>query len=212
MWGQGHIMTPCKTALVLIAVLCAGRGWAQDIDMQALKDAIGERTSNYNELVELLDSADGNTALAAFDAMMASGDKSLQEIALTAGFAASDACLRARALWEVLSRRDNFVVMIESPEGGDAKDNKAATIAGSQLSYQIYSTFPEKQCLSLSNSKSECPAGYQATVSGLKVDLISSKSPGLVGAFVLGTDGVLIGKVATMSDPIISFPAKIELR
>lgn len=93
---------------MLLVGLSCGNVAAQDVDVEALKVKMAERADNYSTLVDILEGVDENAALAAFDVMLESGNKTLAEMAINSALAAADARLRARALWEVLARRDSL--------------------------------------------------------------------------------------------------------
>jgi hypothetical protein len=204
--------------LAASAVLLAGSGAnAQSVDIDALKAKIAERAGNYGALVEILESADGNAALAAFDVMMESGNKTLAEMAISSGLAAADTRLRARALWESLSRRDSLVIEIDTDAVSDNEDALAQLNKwyGSTQNWTLFQKFPETQCINMV-AKDSCNSGYQVSVSGLKVDLLNSYTGGahmgMKGSFVLNPDGVLRGHVGTLEGLKFDYPASITFR
>lgn len=186
---------------------------AQSVDIEALTAAIAERAGNYSQLVELLEGADGTVALAAFDVMLESEDQTLAEIAMTSGLAAADTRLRARALWEALARRDNLVVQIDTEAIADNKDaiEHLNAWTGALTTWPLLQKFPETKCINLS-SKTACYAGYQITVSGLKLDIASGLGQGYKGSFTLENDGVLRGSVMSNQGLPFQYPAFISFR
>ncbi|MCF3972594.1 hypothetical protein [Paracoccus salsus] len=207
-----------RTLAMLLFCLVGAMATAQTVDIEALKARIGDRAGTYGELVEILEGADGNASLAAFDVMMESGDKTLAEIALGSALAAADMRLRSRALWEVLSRRDSIVIEIDTEAIGDNEDAIAHMNAwlGPMQTWPLVQAHPETQCISLVASSGSCDPDRHISVSGLKMDIRNTYTGGphmgLKGAFVLGADGVLHGKIASLEGLPFDYPATITLR
>ncbi|QHQ33864.1 hypothetical protein [Algicella marina] len=184
---------------------------AQDIDLEALTAKIDARAGDYTTLGEILEGTDGQRALAAFDVMMESGNTTLAEIALTRSLAAPDRELRARALWEAISRRDGLVITVDTSEI-DGNETALAVLAewgGPIQTWPFYQKFPETQCINL-YSRNDCYAGYNITISGLKLDIGYEKK--IKGTFTLTEDGVLRGRIAPPAADNLTFPATIDFR
>lgn len=190
---------------------------AQTVDIDALKAEIAERAGNYAELVDILEGADGSAALAAFDVMVESGNKTLAEMAINSGLAAADTRLRARALWETLSRRDSLVIEIDTDAISDNEEALAQLDKwyGATQNWTLFQKFPDTQCINL-NARDTCYSGYHVSVSGLKVDLLNSYTGGshmgMKGSFVLNPDGVLRGHVGPLEGLKFDYPASITFR
>lgn len=195
-------------ATLVFSTLGAG---AQDIDVEALKKKIEQRSGQYSELTAILESESVDTALAAFDVMVETGNKSLTEMALSSALSAVDTRLRARALWEVMSRRRSFVVEIDkealAEQGADA--DAVREWFGEQQSFSVTNVFADTQCLNL-NQRSECNASRNATISGIKLDLVMDNS--ISGSFTLGPDGALHGSISSPTRNSPSYPARITFR
>lgn len=197
----------------LAGLMLGGPASAQSVDIDALKSKIAERAGNYTELIDLLEGADGNVALAAFDVMMESENKTLAEMAMTSGLAAADTRLRARALWEAVVRRDNLIIQVDT---NAIADNEAAmdhldSWTGALHTWPLLTKFPQTQCINLRSSQ-QCYSGYQITVAGLKLDITHGSGAGYKGSFTLADDGVLRGHVMSTSGLQFQFPASITFR
>ena len=208
-------MRPGIFAMLLVGLSC-GNVAAQDVDVEALKVKMAERADNYSTLVDILEGVDENAALAAFDVMLESGNKTLAEMAINSALAAADTRLRARALWEVLARRDSLVLEIDTHAMKQDEEALAQLRKwiGPMQSVPLLEKFPETQCINIRKSDS-CNHDFQVSISGLKVDIRDSNVSGsaLVGSFILSEDGVLHGSVKPLRrDFQDSFPASITLR
>ncbi|MCE8438520.1 hypothetical protein, partial [Rhodovulum sulfidophilum] len=131
---------------VLGAISIATTLSAQEIDIGALMADIETRSGQYEQLIGILQGTDANRALAAFDAMVATGDPTMIEVAVNTGLSATDSRLRARALWEALSRKDAITLIIETSEIGE--DDKAALDDwyGEIQTWPLNQKYPETQC------------------------------------------------------------------
>lgn len=199
--------------LLLVALFLIGSPpvKAQSVDVEALKKKIAERSGQYAELVTVLEDRNPDVALAAFDVMVESGNKSLLEMAISSALSATDTRLRARALWEAVSRRDNLVTEVNTA----AIENREEALAalsdwhGAQQSWPLYERFPDTQCINLWPSPRQCHK-YQVTVSGIKLDM--SYSGKISGSFVLQPNGELVGTIQDPSQPDSVYPARIVFR
>lgn len=201
-------LTSRTVAMLLCTTLAAA---AQDVDIEALKKKIEERSGQYGELNAILENESIDTALAAFDVMVETGNKSLTEMAISSALSAADTRLRARALWEAMSRRRTFVIEVDTDALDEAEDEKRPVREwfGEQQTYEINGVFDETQCLNLAASET-CYTGYNATVSGIKLDVIHGNN--LSGSFELGVDGVLHGTIANPRLHTAAVPAMIVFR
>ncbi|WP_323717931.1 hypothetical protein [Paracoccus aminovorans] len=187
-------------------------GWAQGVDLVALMAQIDKSSGQYEQLIGILQGSDSNRALAAFDAMLRSGDKTLTEVALEAGLSATDSRLRARALWEALSHKSALSIVFD--EGSLDETRKQALIewSGQVVTLPLYAAFADRQCLNLSNSR-ECVPDKSVSVAGLGVDIRFDgyRSYGLNAQFSLDESGTLVGLVTNPSSNA-TFPARIVFR
>ncbi len=182
----------CRSIITALLGVCllAGAAVAQ-VDVTKLKEKIAARQGEYSEIMNLLEAADGTDALAVFDVLVETDNPSLLEMALNHGFTAADVTLRARALWEAMFRRDNLTIEIETD---GLSDDAAAALNdwnGKTQTWDLYNKIAETKCISLRNLGNQCAAGYQLTVSGIKLDIRYTGQ--LSASFVLGEDGVLTG-------------------
>ena len=201
-----------KRILLTAALLfgTAGVAAAQSLDIDALIAGIDKRSTPYEALIDILQGTDGNRSLASFDAMIETGDATMIEVAVNTGISATDSRLRARALWEALSRRDALTIEIEVDELAD--DRKAAVKEwyGAFQTWSLQQKFPDSQCINLS-SKSDCYVGRNLTASGLIVDIVYNAAPGISGQFELNGSGELSGTVMDLSSKS-TYPARITFR
>jgi len=203
-------MRRSAVAFVICVLAVAGSDVrAQRVDIEAIKQQAQGSASEFAELRALLRSPDENLRLAAFDAMVAHGDPSLFELATATALGDASDVVRARALWEILSRRATFTVRFD-PEGtvtdGEPADALDELFRGRE-NYTVAAGFPEWKCLSL-NSSSRCQAAYSLSLSGVVGTLTYGD---LVGQLVLEGDGVLRGTLRH-EDVSVPFPAEIRLR
>ena len=181
---------------------------AQDLDIGALISDIDQRSGQYRQLTEILQGADTARAVAAFDVMLETGDKTMRETAIAAATSATDERLRARALWETLSGKDSFTIRVDT-EG--LEDDARALLdgwIGAVSTWAITARAPETQCLTL-NGNGPCDTRYHLSVSGLKVDMLWSRY--ITGGFTLNPEGLLVGEVMN-ADTKTVYPATIQLR
>ena len=194
--------------LVAILATSAFPAHGQEIDMDALLGAIDEKSGQYSQLTDILQGADINRALAAFDVMLDTGDKSLRETAISTAMTATDERLRARALWEALSEKDSVTLQIDTE---NLDENARAALdkwVGAVSTWSITSRPEETQCLNLYRD-GECNENYHLSVAGLKVEMLYSSR--IQGGFSLTSDGQLTGEVSNPSSKVV-YPATIQLR
>ncbi len=172
---------------------------------------IDKRSGQVDQLIDILQGTDANRSLAAFDAMMATGDPTMIEVAVNTGLSATDSRLRARALWEALSRKDAMTLIIDTSELD--QDEKAALDDwyGEIQTWPLNQKYPETQCINLCGYPSGCYIGRSLSVSGLRVDIKYEPSPGIAGQFALDEAGKLVGRVTDPGDKS-TYPATIEFR
>ncbi len=202
-----HLSAAILCGLFIAAPLSVS---AQDIDIDALMADIEQRSGQYEQLIGILQGTDANRALAAFDAMVASGNATMTEVAINTGLLATDSRLRARALWEALSRKDSMTTTVDT--SALENDEKAALNewVGPVQTWTLYQKFPDTQCVNLDSSAS-CYPGRHLSVSGLRVDMTTNYASGISAQFALDESGVLVGTImnrATMQ----TYPARIEFR
>jgi len=182
---------------------------AQGVDVEALIADIDERAGQYGALVEILQGPDPARALAAFDVMLETGDKTMRETAISAAMTATDERLRARALWETLAQKDSITLVIDVE--GLAGDKRAALDKwiGQHSTWGLSDSFPETQCINLIGNRSSCVMDKHLSASGLSVTMIYENS--IEGSFFLGPEGRLSGRVTNWSTRAV-YPATIQLR
>jgi len=193
---------------VVVAALLSVPAMAQDVDMDALLAKIDSRSGQYSQLTDILQGADPNRALAAFDVMLETGDKSLRETAISAAMTATDERLRARALWETLSQKDSITIEIDTE---DVEEDARAALdewVGSISTWGITARIPETQCLNLYRTE-DCQTDYHLSVSGLKVEMRYSNT--IQGGFAMTSEGTLAGEVINPSTKA-AYTATIQLR
>lgn len=201
MAGQRVLGVAVATALAVPVV-------AQEGDMDALLAKIDSRSGQYGQLTDILQGADPNRALAAFDVMLETGDKSLRETAISAAMTATDERLRARALWETLSQKDSFTIEIDAE---DMDEDARATLdqwVGAISTWGITARISETQCLNLYRT-GDCQTDYHLSVSGLKVEMRYSNT--IQGGFAMTSEGTLAGEVINPSTKA-AYSATIQLR
>ncbi len=197
--------------LGLALALAAGPASAQKVDIAAIKSAAAGSASEFAELQALLRDPDPNLRLAAFDAMVSHGDPSLYEIAISTSIADSDEVVRARALWEILSRNATLLVLVD-PEGtaDDATRKALAEAYQGRISFQVGNTIKERNCINLYYTRDDCVATFNLTVNGTRVAFVYG-SMSLDGSLTLDGDATLRG-VLRQTNMKIEFPVEIPLR
>ena len=180
----------------------------QELDIEALIGAIDERSGQYRRLIEILQGQDPARALAAFDVMLETGDKTMRETAIAAAMTATDERLRARALWETLMQKDSVTLVIDAEGLGDDARAALDNWIGAISTWGITARTPDTQCLNL-HGTGECHKDYHLSVSGLKVDMRYSNT--VQGGFTLNPEGILAGEVTDASSKTV-YPATIQLR
>jgi hypothetical protein len=203
-----------KTVLLMLTVagLIVGTPvMAQSVDVEALKKKLTERGDQYAQLKEILEEADPEGALAAFDVMVESGNKSLYEIAVSSALSATDTRLRARALWEAISRRDHLIIEVdtEAIKNQDEANKTLNEWHGAQQAWPLHERFLDTQCINLHRSK-RCYIGRQVTVSGIKLDFTYTGE--ISDTFVLQPSGELVGTIVNPRLQSIIYPARIVFR
>lgn len=181
---------------------------AEDLDIDALLAAIDEKSGQYDRLIEILQGPDATRALAAFDVMLTTNDMTLRETAISAAITATDERLRARALWEMLVRKDSVTLYIETTELANEEIAALDAWIGSISTWPITARHPETQCLNLYRTE-RCEVAYNMSVSGLQVDIIYKGR--LEGRLTLNGEGILVGH-ATNPNTKVVFPVSIQLR
>ena len=201
-------MTFQRVLFVFVAAGLAGPITAQSLDMDALLAEIDGRSGQYGQLTDILQGADPNRALAAFDVMLESGDKSLRETAISAAMTATDERLRARALWETLALKDSITLVIDTEELAEEARAALDQWVGPVSTWGITARHPETQCLNLYRT-GDCQTDYHLSVSGLKMDMRFSST--IQGGFSMTPEGTLAGEVVNPSTKAV-YPATIQLR
>lgn len=181
---------------------------SQELDMDSLIADIDQRSGQYRQLTEILQGTDAARALAAFDVMLETGDKTMRETAIAAATSATDERLRARALWETLFQRESFTLMIDTEGLDDDARTALDDWIGAVSTWGITDRFPETQCLNL-YSANACSDEYHLSVSGLKVDMRYRNT--FQGSFALNPEGILKGEVMNSKTKTV-YPATIQLR
>lgn len=185
---------------------------AQQIDSSALIESIKQGAQQYDDLLTLLTADDLKTRLSAFTVLVDHGDKSLFELAVSTAMADTSEVLRARALWEAMSRRDSIAVEFDMTliaKDETLKSTFETAKNPEQLAWTTYGSLPDRQCLNLSSSssaKGKCAGQYHVDVSGLVVTVIYQST---LGQFLLEEDGILRGKLTYGS---VTYPATITVR
>lgn len=214
MIGKARPLTSGTTIWLRVAASCLGLCLSvlptrsQDLAIDALIADIDQRSGQYRQLTEILQGADAARALAAFDVMLETGDKTMRETAIAAAMSATDERLRARALWETLLQKDS-VTLVVNTEGLD-DDARAALDSwiGAVSTWGITDRISETQCLNLYGA-GECREDYHLSVSGLKVDM--SYRGKIEGGMTLNPEGLLFGEVTNVTTKAV-YPATIQLR
>lgn len=184
---------------------------AQMIDTDAIRRQAEEKSGEFAELRALLRDEDVNLRLAAFDAMVAHGDPSLYEIAVSTAIADIDEVIRARALWEVLSRMRTLNIDVD-PED-TLKGDAAETVEGfwqGRMNFSVGNTVREANCINLYYDRPECIAQHSLSVNGTRVGF-SYASQQLDGVMRLESDGILRGTFRHTRSKI-EFPVAMTLR
>ena len=201
-----------RFALILLLLTVSFVADAQEADIDALTAEIDSRSGQYGKLIEILQGPDGNRALAAFDVMVESGHPTMIEVAVNAGLASTDSRLRARALWEAVSRKDAITIQVER---NDLSQEEAAALEswdGPVQTFPLFQRFSETQCVNLT-SNATCIAGFNVSISGIKLDLAFTRGGGggVNGSFLLDETGTLVGDVMDRKTKA-TYPARIVFR
>lgn len=201
-----------KRILLAAALLLGAAGFAaaQSIDIDKLLVEIEERSGQYDALIDILQGTDANRSLAAFDAMIETGDATMIEVAVNTGISATDSRLRARALWEALSRRDALTIEIITDELPDDRRAALKEWYGMIQTWALYQKFPGSQCINIDSNKT-CYAGRNLSVSGLTLDITYNYQNGISGKFELDESGNLSGTVMELKNKT-TYPARIKFR
>ncbi|RBI67288.1 hypothetical protein DQW77_17705 [Roseovarius sp. TE539] len=202
----GRALRAAGAAAILCVVAMPTTG--QEVGVEALIADIDERAGQYAALVEILQGPDPARALAAFDVMLETGDKTMRETAISAAMTATDERLRARALWETLVRKDSITLVIETDGLDDEARGALDKWIGAVSTWGITARFPDTQCLNLWNSRS-CEEDHNLSVSGLKIDMVYDGT--IMGGLSLTSEGALTGHVKNVDDNAV-YPATIHLR
>ncbi|MDE9451674.1 HEAT repeat domain-containing protein [Aliiroseovarius sp. Z3] len=185
---------------------------AQKIDIEAIKSQAAADASEFAELRALLRNEDANIRLAAFDAMVTHGDPSLYEIATSMAIADVDEIVRARALWEILSRLRTMAILVD-PEGEvqseEARKSLEKAYQG-RMSFQVGNAIKDENCVNLYYNKENCVPGYNLTVNGTRINFVF-QNQNLDGTLKLDGDGALRGMFRNTRFQI-EFPVEIPLR
>lgn len=199
-------------AIALFVGLLPNTLSAQKIDIEAIKSQAQTDASEFAELRALLRDEDANIRLAAFDAMVTHGDPSLYEIATSMAISDVDEIVRARALWEILSRQRTLAILVdpeqEVPSEETRKDLEKAYQG--RMSFQVGNAIKDENCINLYYTKEECAAGYNLTVNGTRVTFVF-QNQNLDGTLKLDGDGALRG-VLRNTRLRAEFPVEIPLR
>ncbi len=185
---------------------------AQKIDIDAIKSKAKTDASEFAELRALLRDEDANLRLAAFDAMVEHGAPSLYEIAISMAISDIDEVVRARALWEMLSRMRTLAILVDPEEeitSTEARKSLEKTYQG-RMSFQIGNALKNENCINLYYTKENCVAGYNLTINGTRVVFVYQNQY-LDGTLTLDGDGALRGVLRNTSLQI-EFPVEVPLR
>lgn len=198
--------------LGLLLGLMSTMAAAQKLDIEAIKSQAASAADEFAELRTLMRDEDANLRLAAFDAMVNQGDPSLYEIAVSMGIADVDDVVRARALWEILSRMRTMPVLVD-PEGKvtdkAAKEQLQNSYQG-RMSFQVANAHKAVNCINLYYKQDECVAGYNLSINGTLVTFVYANQ-NLDGTMKLDSDGVLRGTFRNTRYKI-EFPVEVPLR
>lgn len=196
----------------LFLALVPGALAAQKIDIEAIKSTAKSDASEFSELRALMRDDDPNVRLAAFDALVAHGDPSLYEIAVSMGIADIDEIVRARALWEMLSRTRTLAILVDpgSEVTSQEDQKKLADKYQGRMSLQVATAIKQENCINLYYERENCAAGHNLSINGTRVSFVYSNQS-LDGTLKLDSDGTLRG---TFRDTRlkIDFPVEIPLR
>ena len=203
-----------KLATMGLICLLSSPTTAQKIDVDALKATIGKASDSYAELRPLLSDPNESKRIAAFEAFVAHGDKGLYEIAVSSAIADGSEVLRARALWEIMSRRDLITIAFDMEainKNETLQQNFSKAKMPAQFVWKVLKRFPETQCLSMQHS-TNCHPSSSWTISGLTA-AFKHGSSNTSGQFELMDDGRLLGEVTwKYHEQTANFPAIVIIR
>lgn len=202
--------------LIAMALACAAGapGYAQaKIDVAAIRATAEGSASQFAELRTMLRDPDVNLRLATFDAMVANGDPSLYEIAVSTAIADSDEVIRSRALWEIMSRMATIIVLVD-PDGTieDAEAKKTLRdLYQGRMSFATVNAVKPRNCINMNRADDgACDVNYNLTLNGTRVSFVHANEL-LDGELLLEGDGVLRGTLRQRRAKI-EFPVAIPLR
>lgn len=198
--------------LSLSLVLAASMACAQKLDIEAIKSKAAADADEFAELRALMRDEDANLRLSAFDAMVTHGDPSLYEIAVSMGIADVDEVVRARALWEILTRMRTMAILVD-PEGSIADNELQKTLQAKyqgRMSFQVGNAHKETNCINLFYNRDDCVAGYNLSVNGTLVTFVYANQY-LDGTLKLDSDGALRG-ILRNTQIRVEFPVEVPLR
>ena len=203
------------STILALTIFATGNAYAQKVDIDALKKQIQTDSDEFSELRGLLKNPDINVRLAAFDAMVKHGDPSLYEIAISSGLVDTDEVLRARALWETLSRRRSITFLIDPDKKVEDEKTRKILDTANTWTINIRGVYEAGKCLnfrSSSQSNDTCQVGGNFSISGTTVQFIQNYSNWNSSAqLFLEGDGVLQGKITDSAKQIV-YPVEIDLR
>ncbi len=198
--------------VALVFVVLASTAQAQKIDVEAIKSQAASDADEFAELRALMRDQDPNLRLAAFDAMVAHGDPSLYEIAVSMGIADVDEVIRSRALWETLVRMKNVSILVD-PEGSITNSDAQKTLSNAyqgRMNFQVGNALKPLNCVNLYYEKDECVGGYNLGVNGTLVSFVYANQ-NLDGTLRLDADGVLRGTFRNTRYKL-EFPVEVPIR
>lgn len=185
---------------------------AQKLDIESIVAGAQGAADELGVLREKLADPDVNIRLAIFDAMVAHGDPTLYEVAVSMAIKDVDPVVRSRVMWEVLSRKSTITILVD-PEGTITDKDLRGKIDGrltAQYVVQIGSVIPEENCLVIYYDNDECNPSYNFIQSGESLTMFYSNQKARA-QFRLNDQQELVGEI--MSEWVgVPVPAKIVFR
>ncbi len=185
---------------------------AQKLDIESIVAGAQGAADELGVLREKLADPDVNIRLAIFDAMVAHGDPTLYEVAVSMAIKDVDPVVRSRVMWEILSRKSTITILVD-PEGTITDKDLRGKIDGrltAQYVVQIGSVIPEENCLVIYYDNNECNPSYNFIQSGESLTMFYSNQKARA-QFRLNDQQELVGEI--LSEWVgVPVPAKIIFR
>lgn len=190
--------------LILNVALLPGIVLAE-MNADALKQQIQERSANIKEFRALLNDPDQTVRLAALDTMLKSSDIAMRELAYSVGFSSADDAMRAVCLTNKIADMQTIVIKIGEMDNPTDTEKKTLSKWGGVYDFDI-KAFDEKtgQFTTSGNYKNG-----KGQVNGIGIEF---SHPYCSGSFTLGDGASLNGELGCKGAWSGTYPGQIRLQ